>query len=222
MYDNTDNPLSGIKAGVNPGFKVTSTAINEKNWVWEFSKGEFTTKFLGNFPYLTEQNAGRWTKINNGWGTGIVQFFKTFCDPGEVSEAVKKVSEAMNSKYQKDEQGTEEVIQEGAHLLLTELMNVANKVLPDLEWNLGLCYNMGIDKEGNDKYYLNIPLKNNWQDENGEWQNHYPFKVGGNPILNPNLLYKKPGEEVKEEEKVQFTPVETNPVSSNPADQEDW
>jgi hypothetical protein len=190
MYDNFDYP----SAGLNSGFKITSESVSEGYWDWEFSKGEFTTRFRGFFPYLAADKQSGWSAKNYYWGKDLIAFFNTFCDNTQITETCRKVSASINEKYpSREDQSTEQAIMEGAGLLYNALMDVARPNLGSLEWNIVLGYYLSVDKEGNDKYYLNLQ-KTRWQDENGEYVNDYPFAVGKNPRINPSLLLKKPGE----------------------------
>lgn len=200
MYENlNDNPMEGITSGINEGFKISSTSLTEYGWKWNFKKGGFETGFFGNWPYLAEGKEDKWSGINQAWAIKLINVFKQFIPEEQVSERVKKASAKINKEVSPEESTTSEGILKGAQILYDALIDLASPLFAETEFNLLLCYQMGLDKEGEEKWYLNIPgdsgkKGNNWQDEMGNWHGGYPFAVGKNPPMNPNLVYVKPGQ----------------------------
>lgn len=244
MYDNLGgNSLEGIHAGINSGFKLVNHTVSDSGWRWTFKKNNFETNYLGNWPYLSDDKRDKWEAINRGWAGELISKFKEFIPDSVVSAKIKEISAQINEEISPDDQKEKEGILKGAKILYENLMDLATDYLGEAEFNVVLFYQLGVDKEGNEKYYLNIPLMstkvgsgNKWQDNEGVWQGGYAFAVGKNPPMNPNLLYVKPKVEGEEEpaEPVDNSPIEAEAdapqaepsafptVGDEPAEVENW
>lgn len=216
MYENAGkpaNPFAGIEGGINSGFKIASYEVTDTNWKLTFKKGEFSVNFLGNFPYLADGKESSWSAANYYWSNDFIAIFQQFIPEEQIAKIRTAIVEKINAENLSET--SKEDILKAAKIFVEGLFEAATEYFNTVEFNVVLAYKAGLDKELNEKWYLNIPLVstkdgNKWQDEAGNWLGGYPFAVGKNPPMNPNLTYVNPKPYVREEKEVPAEQIAVN------------
>lgn len=146
--------------------KVTSWEVKEDgNWTLTFQKGGFKTNAFGNSPFLKEDgNSESWMKVvgpKGGWLVSTKIFFESVMGRDEVNQVLKNVDAKIRAKYPTlDEQFAEYSRVKGAvKLLIKSLLEAATPYFKTVWFDVDLEERIGLDKEGNEKTYLNIAKK---------------------------------------------------------------
>lgn len=205
MYDSVDtsgNSGGGVKGGVNSGFKITATEVTENGWRVTFTKGKFSSKYLGDLPYLPDEDPSVWPNKNTLWARGLFAFFKMFVPEEQIEATKKEVSAKIVKKLGNEMYANKENVIEAAKFLVKELFKVAEPHIVNTTWNVVFHYELGVDKAtAAPKWFLSIPNRYYWQ-ENGQWvSGEYPCTPEGtDPKLKPGLTYDTPPEVAKEQD----------------------
>lgn len=205
MFNNVnENAGFNLKPGVNK-LKVSAFETSETNWKLTFSAGEFKTNFLGNFPYVVEENQDKWANNVDMWAGKIKRFFRTVIGD-QVDVVFTDVSNKVAEKYtDADIFGDLALVKKMCKYLLDQLFKASVEQFKELEFNVVLCNKLGLDKEGNEKWFLNIPTEK----ENGY---KFPFSLGEVHVESTLDL------EVKEWKK----PTETTETTETTEVEPDW
>lgn len=165
FVDNNDQEYTLLEPGTHR-MKVTSWEVKEDgNWTLTFQKGGFKTNAFGNSPFLKEDgNAESWMKVvgpKGGWLVGTKIFFEAIMGRDKVNQVLKEVDAKVRSKYPTlEEQFAEYSRVKGAvKLLIKSFLEAATPDFKNVYFDVDLEEKLGIDKEGNEKTYLNIAKK---------------------------------------------------------------
>lgn len=165
FVDNNDQEYTLLEPGTHR-MKVTSWEVKEDgNWTLTFQKGGFKTNAFGNSPFLKEDgNAESWMKVvgpKGGWLVGTKIFFEAVMGRDKVNQVLKDVDAKIRAKYPTlEEQFAEYSRVKGAvKLLIKSLLEAATPDFKNVWFDVDLEEKVGIDKEGNERTYLNIAKK---------------------------------------------------------------
>lgn len=146
--------------------RVSSWEVKEDgNWTLTFQKGGFKTNTFGSSPFLKEDgNPESWMKVvgpKGGWLVSTKIFFEAIMGRDEVNQVLKNVDTKIRAKYPTlDEQFAEYSRVKGAvKLLIKSLLEAATPYFKNVWFDVDLEERIGLDKEGNEKPYLNVAKK---------------------------------------------------------------
>lgn len=146
--------------------KVSSWEVKEDgNWTLTFQKGGFKTNAFGKSPILKEDgNTESWMKVvgpKGGWLVATKIFFEGIMGRDEVNQVLKAVDTKVSAKYPTlEEQFAEYSRVKGAvKLLIKSLLEAATPYFKNVWFDVDLEERIGLDKEGNEKPYLNVAKK---------------------------------------------------------------
>lgn len=199
FVDNNDQQEYTLLTPGTHRMKVTSWEVKEDgNWTLTFQKGGFKTNAFGNSPTLKEDgNSENWMKVvgpKGGWLVSTKIFFESVMGRDEVNQVLKQVDAKVRAKYPTLEEQFAELprVKGAVKLLIKSLLEAATPYFKQVWFDVDLEEKLGIDKEGNEKTYLNIAkktLENNYRQ---------PYRVSEDQTNIPEEA--EPVEQVNEEE----------------------
>lgn len=146
--------------------KVSSWEVKEDgNWTLTFQKGGFKTNAFGNSPRLHEDgNPESWMKVvgpKGGWLVSTKIFFEAVMGRDEVNQVLKAVDTKIRAKYPTLEEQFAELprVKGAVKLLIKSLLEAATPYFKTVWFDVDLEERIGLDKEGNEKPYLNVAKK---------------------------------------------------------------
>lgn len=146
--------------------KVSSWELKEDgNWTLTFQKGGFKTNAFGNSPFIKEDgDMESWMKVvgpKGGWLVSTKIFFENIIGRDEVNRVFREVSQKISAKYPTQEEQFAEYsrVKGAVKLLIKSLLEAATSEFKNVWFDVDLEEKLGIDKEGNEKPYLNIAKK---------------------------------------------------------------
>lgn len=143
--------------------KVTSWEVKEDgNWTLTFQKGGFKTNAFGKSPSLKEDgNMESWLKVvgpKGGWLVSTSIFFTEIMGREEVNRVFREVSQKISAKYPTQEEQFADItrVKGAVKFLIKSLLEAATPYFKNVWFDVDLEEKLGIDKEGNEKTYLNV------------------------------------------------------------------
>ena len=194
--------------------KVTGYEFKENGSVTlTFGKGGFKTNAFFKTPNLKEDGTPEsWAKVvgpSGGWFVSTKLFFESVMGKGEVNRVIQEVSAKISAKYPTFEEqfASLDRVQKSVNYLLKCWFEAATPFFKDVWFDVDLEERVGIDKEGNEKTFLNV--------EKGTAENGWkvPYRVSANQ--EPDLVPTKDDTEDSVPDWVNETPQRQEPV-------EDW
>ena len=159
--------------------KVTSHEVKpDGSWTLTFQKGKFKTTGYGKSPTLKEEgDRDSWMKVvgpKGGWLVSTKIFFESVMGRDEVNQALKKAEQLATLKeviqnpdgtttkvyYTFEEQWASlERVKNSVKILIECLLEAATPYFKNVWFDVDLEERIGLDKEDNEKTYLNIAKK---------------------------------------------------------------
>lgn len=162
FVDNNDQEHTLLQPGTHR-MKVTSWEVKEDgNWTLTFQKGGFKTNAFGKSPILKEEgDAESWMKVvgpKGGWLVGTKIFFEVIMGRDKVNQVLKEVDAKVRTKYPTLEEQFAEYsrVKAAVKLLIKSLLEAATSDFKQVWFDVDLEEKLGIDKEGNEKTYVNV------------------------------------------------------------------
>lgn len=162
FVDNNDKEYTLLEPGTHR-MKVTSWEVKEDgNWTLTFQKGGFKTNAFGKSPILKEDGSPEsWMKVvgpKGGWLVSTSIFFESIMGKDEVNRVFREVSKRVATKYPTQEEQFAELsrVKAAVKLLIKSLLEAATPYFKNVWFDVDLEEKLGIDKEGNEKTYVNV------------------------------------------------------------------
>lgn len=164
MFVDNDNQqeYTLLKPGTHR-MKVSSWEVKEDgNWTLTFQKGGFKTNAFGKSPSLKEDgNMESWLKVvgpKGGWLVSTSIFFTEIMGREEVNRVFREVSQKISAKYPTQEEQFADItrVKGAVKFLIKSLLEAATPYFKSVWFDVDLEEKVGLDKEGNEKTYLNV------------------------------------------------------------------
>lgn len=162
FVDNNDQEYTLLEPGTHR-MKVTSWEVKEDgNWTLTFQKGGFKTNAFGKTPILKEDgDMESWLKVvgpKGGWLVNTSIFFTEVMGRDEVNRVFKEVSQKVSAKYPTQEEQFADItrVKKAVKFLINSLLEAATPYFKNVWFDVDLEKKLGIDKEGNEKTYVNV------------------------------------------------------------------
>lgn len=175
MFVNNNDQQQNFET-LTPGthrMKVTGYEFKETGSITlTFSKGGFKTNAFFKTPNLKEDGTPEsWAKVvgpSGGWFVSTKLFFESVMGKGETNRVINEVSARVTAKCPTFEEqfASLEIVNKAVNLLLKSWFEAATPFFKDVWFDVDLVETIGIDKEGNEKTYLNVAkgtAENGWK-----------------------------------------------------------